>query len=368
MTTELVPRSGDAPVPWTGQQLEILKRDLGIKSDEHLAYFAQVATHKGLDPFLGEIVPVYYGGDMVIQETVEGLRTIAERSGLYDGYRGPFLCGADLTWKEVWLPDEPPAAARYEVLRKDWAEPAVGVARWKSSVQLDRHGKPMPIWRDRPDEMLGKTAEVRALKRAFPKEFARAGISVRDMSDAQVVTIEAKRAGMDDDDRHALVAEVTDGRTQSTTELTDDETLKARQEIARRTRASRGSSLSPSCSSGEHATCPGFYKVAFTCECSCHRPKPEPEPDDAVVRTIARAAGDLENRLERLTPWQIEELKTWRRAMGLARPIGTLDPAERTRLATELDQRGWGQLDGPPPIDTPQPPDPLEEDLGEEPF
>lgn len=364
MTTELVPRSGDAPVPWSGQQLEILKRDLGIKNDEHLAYFAQVATHKGLDPFLGEIVPVYYGSDMVIQETVEGLRTIAERSGLYDGYRGPFWCGPDLAWKEVWLSDEPPAAARYEVLRKDWKEPAAGVARWSSSVQLGRDRKPMPIWRDRPDEMLGKTAEVRALKRAFPKEFARAGISVRDMSDAQVVTVEAKRAGMDDDDRHALVAEITDGRTQSTTELTDDETLKARQEIAQRRPASSGS-VSPSCSSGQHATCPGYYKMAFTCECSCHRPKPEPdpEPDDAVVRTIARAAGDLEDRLERLTPWQIEELKTWRRAMGLARPVGTLDAAERTRLAAELDRRGWAL-----PGDDPQPPDPIEEDLGDEPF
>lgn len=370
MTTELVPRSGDVPLPWSAEQLEIMKRDLGIKSDGDLAYFAQVCSHMGRDPFLGEVVPVYYGGQLTIQVTAEGLRSIAESSGLYDGYRGPFLCGPDLQWREVWLADEPPAAARYEVLRKDWSEPAVGVARWKSSVQLDRNGKPMPIWRDRPDEMLGKTAEVRALKRAFPKEFARVGISVRDMSDAQVVTIEAKRAGMDDDDRHALVAEVTDGRTRSTTELTDDETLKARQEIARRTPAAAGGgSLSPSCSSGQHGTCPGFYKVAFTCECSCHRPKPEPEPVDAVVRTIARAAGDLEARLERLTPWQIEELKTWRKAMGLARPVGTLDAAERTRLAAELDNRGWGQPDvDPPPIDTPPSPGSGEPDPYDEPF
>lgn len=362
MSSVELARSADAPVPWSGQQLEILKRDLGIKNDEHLAYFAQVATHKGLDPFLGEIVPVYYGSDMVIQETVEGLRTIAERSGLYDGYRGPFWCGPDLAWKEVWLADEPPAAARYEVRRKDWSEPAVGVARWKSSVQLDRHGKPMPIWRDRPDEMLGKTAEVRALKRAFPKEFARAGVPVRDLSDAQIVTVEAKRAGLNDDARHALAAKVSGGRTQSTTELTEDETLKARQEIARRRAPPSSGSVSPSCSSGQHGTCPGYYKVAYTCECSCHRPQPEPE--DAVVRTIARAAGNLEDRLSRLTDWQIEELKTWRRAMGLARPVGTLDAAERTRLATELDRRGWSQPDN----DEPAPPDPPEEDLGDEPF
>lgn len=296
--------------PWTGQQLEILKRDLGIKNDGDLAYFAQVATHKGLDPFLGEIVPVYYAGEMVIQDTVEGLRTIAERSGLYDGFDGPYWCGPDLDWKPVWLADDPPSAARYSVRRKDWSEPVVGVARWKSSVQLDRYGKPAQLWKTRPDEMLGKTAEVRALKRAFPKEFARAGVSVRDLSDAQVVTIEARRAGLDDDGRHQLVSEVTGGRTESTRDLTDDELLEARAEVARR--------ADPAIGVVDEA--------------------------DAVARTIARAAADLEQRMERLTPSQTAQIKQWRITQSLTRPLPTLSPADRTRIATELDRRdqdGW---------------------------
>lgn len=317
-STEVVPAAPtrvEPAGPWNGEQVQIMKRDLGIRNDGHLAYFAQVATHKGLDPFLGEIVPVYYGNDMVIQETVEGLRTIAERSGLYDGFDGPYWCGPDLVWKPVWLADEPPAAARYFVRRKDWAEPASGVARWKSSVQLDRHGKPMPIWRDRPDEMLGKTAEVRALKRAFPKEFARAGVSVRDLSDAQVVTLEARRAGLDDDGRHQFVAEITGGRTESTRDLTDDEVLEARAELARR-RADPDTG--------------------------------EIDEPDAVARTIARAAGDLEQRLERLTAEQTAQIKEWRRAVGLTRPVGTLNAADRARIAIELDHRdqiGWAPKD-----------------------
>ena len=296
-----IPATVEPMGPWSGEQLQILKRDLGIKNDQHLAYFAQVATHKNLDPFLGEIVPVYYGSDMVIQETVEGLRTIAERSGLYDGFDGPYWCGPDMVWRTVWLDDAPPAAARYFVRRKDWAEPASGVARWKSSVQLDRNGKPMPLWRDRPDEMLGKTAEVRALKRAFPKEFARAGVPVRDLSDAQVVTVEARRAGLDDDGRHQLVAEVTGGRTESTRDLTDDETLEVRAEIARR------------------------------------------GGPDAVARTIARGAGtaDLEARMFMLTPDQMEELKAFRRARGLTRPLRELGSTDQALIAAELDQRGW---------------------------
>jgi phage recombination protein Bet len=295
-------------VPAPPAMVEILKRDLGIKNDGDLAYFAQVATHKGLDPFLGEIVPVYYGGEMVIQDTVEGLRTIAERSGLYDGFDGPYWCGPDLDWKPVWLADEPPAAARYSVRRKDWSEPVVGVARWKSSVQLDRYGKPAQLWKTRPDEMLGKTAEVRALKRAFPKEFARAGVSVRDLSDAQVVTIEARRAGLDDDGRHQLVSDVTDGRTESTTELTEDEVLEVRAEVAR---------------------------LAGP---------PTDTAEDAVARAIARAAGDLEQRMERLTPSQTDQIKQWRITQGLTRPLHTLSPTDRTRIAAELDRRdqdGW---------------------------
>lgn len=340
MTSVEVYQAGNTPdVPWSAEQLEMMKRDLGLKTDAHLEYFAQVATHKGLDPFLGEIVPVYRGDKLIIQETVEGLRTIAERSGLYGGFRGPQWSADGFTWVDVWLDDKnPPAAARYWVIRKDWIEPAVGVARWSSSVQLDRRtGKPQAgPWSERPDEMLGKTAEVRALKRAFPKEFARAGVPVRDLSDAQVVTMEARQAGMDDDARHALVAEVTDGRTESTTELKDAEVLEVRQEVAKRAPGPR-LRLSPACSASQHGQCPGYYKTAHTCECSCHKPQP-----DAVKRTIARGAADLEARLELLNTDQTETIKLWRRQQGLTKPVGTMSIDERRKIAAELDVRGWG--------------------------
>lgn len=350
MTGVEVYQAGGQPVPWNDEQLAILKNDLGIKKDSDLAYFAQVATHKGLDPFLGEIVAVYRGEKMIIQETVEGLRTIAERSGLYDGFIGPQWCGPDLVWKEVWLAEEPPAAARYFVKRKDWSEPASGVARWASSVQLDRDRKPQLLWRERPDEMLGKTAEVRALKRAFPKEFARAGVSVRDLSDASIVTMEARQAGMDDDARHELVAEVTGGRTESTTELTEPEVLEVRQEIARRAPGPR-KNLSPACSASQHGQCPGYYKTAHTCECDCHRPK------DAVQRTIARRAANLEARLELLTSDQLETIKFWRRQQGLTKPVGTMSVEDRARINAELDTRGWGSPYDFEPEPEPESPD-----------
>lgn len=225
---------GGAVVAWSAEQKDLLRQAVARDcSDAELAFFAQVCAHKGLDPFMDEICAVKRGGKMVIQEKVEGLRTIAERSGLYGGFDGPYWSADGENWKKVWLPDEPPAAALYYVRRKDWPEMVPGVARWASSVQFDHKGQIVPIWKDRPDEMLGKTAEARALRRAFPKEFARADVGSRDLTDAQLVTLEARQAGLDDQARHQLVAHVTDGRTESTRQLTPDETLVVRQEVAR---------------------------------------------------------------------------------------------------------------------------------------
>jgi phage recombination protein Bet len=378
---------------WTSEQLEVVRRSVAPGcTDEELAFFAQVCRHKNLDPFAGEIVAIPRWDSragrnvLVIQETVAGLRALAERSGLYNGQDPPLWCGPDARWVEVWLDDKtPPAAAKVAVYRKGWDRPTVGIARWSSYVQLDKNGKPAGLWKTGSDFMLWKCAEAAALKRAFKHALADAGISTRELSDASRISMEARAAGLDDDARHALVAEITDGRTDSTRDLTDHEALEVRAELARitaevnadpvtgeinkpalatpPTTTTSSGGVSPSCGAGQHGACPGYYKTAYTCGCACHKP-------DAVARTIARAAGDLEARLERLTTWQIEELKTWRRAYGLARPIGTLDPTERTRLTTELDRRGWG-IDGdppPPPPDTPPAPEPGEPDPYDEPF
>jgi hypothetical protein len=326
-----------ATVVWSPEQTEILKRDLGIKTDEHLAYFAQVCTHKQLDPFLGEIVPVYYGNTMVIQETVEGLRTIAERSGLYGGFDGPYWCGPDLDWKPVWLSDGPPAAARYFVRRKDWPEMVPGVARWASSAQMDRNGNLMPLWKDRPDEMLGKTAETRALKRAFPKEFARAGINIRDLTDAQRVVIEARRVGLDDDERHALVADVTDGRTDSTRDLTDDETLAVRNELARRR---PNEPVDPDTGELHKITTvvqagPGGSNHLLRCTCGW-----QVTAGDADKAKTKEAQHALKAYLNALQPEQRQELRRWM----AERTILDLDATTSDDLAaieTELDKRGW---------------------------
>jgi phage recombination protein Bet len=378
--TDVVPAAPPAVArpsgPWTSQQMEIVRRSVAPGStDDELAFFAQVCRHKGLDPFAGEIVAIQRWDKragrnvLVIQETVAGLRALAERSGLYNGQDPPLWCGPDGAWREVWLnPKEPPAACKVAVYRKGWDHPTVGIATYASYVQLNRDGKPTGLWDTGPDFMLWKCAEAAALKRAFKHAIAEAGVSTREFSGPQRISMEAREVGLDDDDRHALVAQVTGGRTDSTRDLTDSEALEVRAELAR-IRAEVGADPETGVIDETSAGPAGDTQsdvaqtpsaTGATAPRGASRP---PDPADAVTRTIARGAGTLEERLGRLTPWQIEELKTWRRAFGLARPVATLDQAERTRLAAELDHRGWGQIEDPEPDPPPEP------DLfGDEPF
>jgi len=242
MSAELVPANQRTSVSmvWTEEQVEILRDQMCAEaSDEELGFFAQVASHQGLDPFAGEIIAqMRYNKKvgrkvLVIQTTVAGLRTIAERTGLYGGQSEPWWCGPDGVWKDVWLEPEPPAAAKVKVYRKDWPQPATGIATYASYVQLGPDGQPQAQWASGPDYMLWKCAEAAALKRAFRRQLEEAGINTREYTPPERVSMEARLAGLDDDDRHALVAEITDGRTESTRDADDTEILALRAEIAR---------------------------------------------------------------------------------------------------------------------------------------
>lgn len=236
MSAELVPSTprGHALAIWSDEQKEIIRAAVAPgTTDAQLAHFAQVCQRRELDPFAGEIVGIVFGGKLSIVVTTEGWRSIAERSDLYAGQDAPEWSGSDGRWRDVWLEEKPPAAARVRVYRKDWEKPATGMARYASFVRLGRDGRPENLWRTMPDVMLAKCAEAQALKRAFPRQLADAGITVReDLSLAQRISMEGRELGLDDDGRHALVAEVTEGRTESSREVTPEEALAIRQRMA----------------------------------------------------------------------------------------------------------------------------------------
>jgi phage recombination protein Bet len=168
---------------WTSEKRELAKRTIckGASNDE-FEMFLGVCQRTGLDPWARQIYSIQrkqwdsktraYVDNMVTQVSIDGFRLIADRSNKYAGQIGPWWCGKDGEWKEIWLVDEPPAAAKVGVLRHDFQQPAYGIALYKSYVQTNNQGDPVSRWKTDPAGMLAKCAESLALRRAFPQELS----------------------------------------------------------------------------------------------------------------------------------------------------------------------------------------------------
>ncbi len=166
---------------FTPDQVELIKRQIAPNaSDDELKIFVHQCARTGLDPFARQIYTTIKNVEkdgkwtkkMTIGTTIDGFRLIAERTGKYAGQVGPYWCGKDGKWVDVWTQPGHPVAAKVGVLRHDFKEVLWAVARYEAYVQNNSSGKPLATWSKMADHMIAKCAEALALRRAFPQELS----------------------------------------------------------------------------------------------------------------------------------------------------------------------------------------------------
>ena len=167
---------------WTPDQVQLISSTIapGCTNDE-LRLFAYACQRTGLDPFSKQIYAIKRGGKMTIQAGIDGLRSIAERTGQLDGSE-TLWCGDDGQWQDVWLSSKPPAAAKTIIYRKGASHPFVGVARF-----ADYNGG-QGLWSKMPAVMIAKCSEALALRKAFPADLS--GVYSTDEMQQEDVAVE----------------------------------------------------------------------------------------------------------------------------------------------------------------------------------
>ncbi|MEE1735936.1 phage recombination protein Bet [Streptomyces sp. BE147] len=167
---------------WTPDQAAVLQQS-GIDNTvapAELSAFLHLCQRTRLDPFSRQIYLIgRWNGQQqrkvyTPQTSIDGYRVIAHRAaaeaGHSLGYEDTLWCDPSGKWRDVWLDDKPPAAAKVTVIRNGMRFSAV--ARYSEYVQTKKGGEPSGLWVKMPTTMTAKCAEALALRMAFPHDLA----------------------------------------------------------------------------------------------------------------------------------------------------------------------------------------------------
>ena len=187
VTTDIAKAGGSLAIrpdqtAWTSDQQAVLQQS-GIDNQvapAELSAFLHLCQRTRLDPFSRQIYLIgrwdnRQGRKVYTPQTsIDGYRVIAHRAaaeaGHSLGYEDTLWCDPSGKWRDVWLSDAPPAAAKVTVIRNGQRFSAV--ARHSEYVQTKKNGEPSGLWVKMPTTMTAKCAEALALRMAFPHDLA----------------------------------------------------------------------------------------------------------------------------------------------------------------------------------------------------
>ncbi|MGF3055645.1 RecT family recombinase [Microbacterium sp. YY-01] len=160
------------------QRAALVQMGLGDAPRGDIEAFFHQAKRSGLDPFARQIYMIgrrsKQGNQWVtkytIQTSIDGFRVIRDRKGTFRGMEEHW-CGPDGVWREVWLEEGPPAAARITLYLDGFVKPVTAVARYDEYVPL-KDNRPTGQWGKMPALMTSKVAEALALRKAYPQDYS----------------------------------------------------------------------------------------------------------------------------------------------------------------------------------------------------
>jgi len=161
--------TGGGPLQFSPEQERMIRDQCANGATaEEFAVLIEVARLRRLNPLLRQVhfVKRYDSAKRrevwSVQISIDGMRAVAQRTGLYSGQDEPEFGPANSKGFPEW--------AKVKVYRRDWDRPAVGLAYWREYVQTKQDGSPTKFWHDMPFNQLAKCAESQALRKAFPED------------------------------------------------------------------------------------------------------------------------------------------------------------------------------------------------------
>jgi phage recombination protein Bet len=161
-----------APLDFTEEDQRIIRTSICPEaSDAEFSALIKIAMLRRLNPLLQQIHFVKRNQQIdgkwiqrwAAQISIDGFRSKAEETGLYDGQDEPEF---------IYDANERLIFCKVRIYKKGISRPFVGVAHFTEYAQYTRDGHLTKMWSEKPHVMLAKCAEAQGHRKAFPDELS----------------------------------------------------------------------------------------------------------------------------------------------------------------------------------------------------